>query len=166
MKDGKLVYWLYIHADLFTIRFHHTRLCCKDLWHCKCVNLMFQTSATWNWHTKIYDQFSWSHFCDGTFVYAACFICDQLFMQPVLFVTNCLCSLFYLWPIQLITFLWWYFCLCSLFYLLIWFIAGNSCLRNNILNIPAPELPEYNFIVKSAHQAILLKLTNLYLNHL
>ena len=50
-----------------------------------------------------------------------------------------------IWPIQLITFLWWYFCLCSLFYLLIWFIAGNSCLRNNILNIPAPALPEYNF---------------------
>ena len=31
MKDGKLIYSLHIHADLFTIQFHPTRPSCKDL---------------------------------------------------------------------------------------------------------------------------------------
>ena len=55
MKDGKFIYSFHIHVDLFTVRFHHTRQCCKDLRQvskfCDRVNLMFQTSATWNWHT-------------------------------------------------------------------------------------------------------------------
>ena len=31
MKDGKLIYSLHIHVDVFTVRFHPTRPCCKDL---------------------------------------------------------------------------------------------------------------------------------------
>ena len=31
MKDGKLIYSLHIHVDLFTVRFHPTRPSCKDL---------------------------------------------------------------------------------------------------------------------------------------
>jgi len=31
MKDGKLIYTLHIHVDLFTVRFHPTRPSCKDL---------------------------------------------------------------------------------------------------------------------------------------
>ena len=56
MKDGKLIYSLHIHTDLFTVRFHPTRPSCKDLRQvakfCDRVNPKFQTNATWNWHTK------------------------------------------------------------------------------------------------------------------
>ena len=55
MKDGKIVYLLHIHVDLFTVRFHHTRPCCKDLRNVAKfygVNPKFQTYATWNWHTE------------------------------------------------------------------------------------------------------------------
>ena len=31
MKDGKLIYSLHIHVDLFTIWFHHIRPCCKNM---------------------------------------------------------------------------------------------------------------------------------------
>ena len=31
MKDGKLIYSLHIHVDLFTVRFHPTRPSCKGL---------------------------------------------------------------------------------------------------------------------------------------
>ena len=31
MKDGKLIYSLHIHVDLFTVRFHPTIPSCKDL---------------------------------------------------------------------------------------------------------------------------------------
>ena len=56
MKDGKLIYSLHTHVDLFTIQFHPTRLNCKDLqqvakfWDR--LNPKFQTYATWNWHTE------------------------------------------------------------------------------------------------------------------
>ena len=43
MKDGKLIYSLHIHVDLFTVRFHPTRPCCKDLHG---LNPVFQTYAT------------------------------------------------------------------------------------------------------------------------
>ena len=33
-----------------------------------------------------------------------------------------------------------------LFDLLIQFIAGHSCIRNNIVNIPAPTLAEYKYL--------------------
>ena len=51
MKDGKLIYSLHIHVDLFT-----TRPSCKDLRQvakfCDRLNPKFQTYATWNWHTE------------------------------------------------------------------------------------------------------------------
>ena len=56
MKDGKLIYSLHIHVDLFTVRFHPTRPSCKDLRQvakfCHRLNPKFQTYATWNWHTE------------------------------------------------------------------------------------------------------------------
>ena len=56
MKDGKLIYSLHIHVDLFTVRFHPTRPRCKDLRQvakfCDRLNPKFQTYATWNWHTE------------------------------------------------------------------------------------------------------------------
>ena len=56
MKDGKLIYSLHIHIDLFTVRFHPTRLSCKDLWQvakfCDHLNPKFHTYATRNWHTE------------------------------------------------------------------------------------------------------------------
>jgi len=56
MKDGKLIYSLHILVDLFTVWFHPTRLCCKDLRQvakfCDHLNPAFQTYATWNWHTE------------------------------------------------------------------------------------------------------------------
>ena len=54
MKDGKLIYSFHVHV--IYLRFHNTRQCCKNLGQvvkfCDGVNLMFQTSATWNWHTE------------------------------------------------------------------------------------------------------------------
>ena len=51
MKDGKLIYSLHIHVDLFT-----TRPSCKDLRQvakfCDRLNPKFETYATWNWHTE------------------------------------------------------------------------------------------------------------------
>ena len=52
MKDGKLIYSLHIHVDLFT-----TSPSCKDLRQvakfCDRLNPpKFQTYATWNWHTE------------------------------------------------------------------------------------------------------------------
>ena len=77
MKDGKFIYSFHIQVDLFTI-LHHTRLCCKDLQQvakfCDHVNLMFQISATWNWHTKSTNQY-YSVDC--------IFVIVLLFMQPV-----------------------------------------------------------------------------------
>jgi len=85
---------------------HHTILQ-RSAASCKVLhgeNQMFQTSATWNWHTNLQlILFSWSHFCYSTVVYVACLIC---FIQ---------------------------------------FIAGHSCLSNNIVNIPVPTLPAYTF---------------------
>ena len=56
MKDGKLIYSLHIHGDLFIFQFHPTRLSCKDLRQvakfCNRLNPKSQTYATWNWHTK------------------------------------------------------------------------------------------------------------------
>ena len=56
MKDGKLIYSMHIHVDLFTVRFHPTRPSCKDLRQvakfCDRLNPEFQTYATWNWHTE------------------------------------------------------------------------------------------------------------------
>ena len=40
--------------------------------------------------------------------------------------------------------------LCSLFDLLIQFIAGHSCIRNNIVNVPVPTLEEYNLFSLSS----------------
>ena len=39
MKDGKLIYSLHIHVDLFTVRFHR-------------LNPKFQTYTIWNWYTE------------------------------------------------------------------------------------------------------------------
>ena len=52
MKDGKLIYSLYIHIDLFTVRFHPTRPSCKDLRQVAKFCDRSQTYATWNWHTE------------------------------------------------------------------------------------------------------------------
>ena len=38
------------------------------------------------------------------------------------------------------------FVICILFDLLIQFIAGHSCIRNNIVNVPAPTLAEYKYV--------------------
>ena len=40
--------------------------------------------------------------------------------------------------------------LCSLFDLLIQFIDGHSCIRNNIINVPVPTLEEYNLFSLSS----------------
>ena len=76
MKEGRLIYSLHIHVDLFTVRYYPTRPCCKDLrqfakfYH---VNPKFQTYATWKWHTNNIIQLI--AFCDSAVVYAACLIC-------------------------------------------------------------------------------------------
>ena len=82
MKDGKLIYSLHIHVGLFTVRFHPTRPSCKDLRQvakfCDRVNPMFQTYATWNWHTKsttLGVMFHSMHFFNSAVVYAAFLIC-------------------------------------------------------------------------------------------
>ena len=77
MKDGKLIYSLHIHFDLFTVRFHPTRPSCKDLRQvakfCDRLNPKFQTYATWKWHTNNIIQLI--AFCDSAVVYTACLIC-------------------------------------------------------------------------------------------
>ena len=79
MKEGRLIYSLHIHVDLFTVRYYPTRPCCKDLrqvakfYH---VNPKFQTYATWNWHTESATNIiQLIAFCDSAVVYAACLIC-------------------------------------------------------------------------------------------
>ena len=56
MKDGKLIYSLHIHIDLFTVQFHPTRPSCKDLPQvakfCDVWTQSFTLYATWNWHTE------------------------------------------------------------------------------------------------------------------
>ena len=47
--------------------------------------------------------------------------------------------------IQLIALLWLCCFLWILFDLLIQFIAGRSCIRNNIVNVPTPTLAEYKY---------------------
>lgn len=113
---------------ILTLQFHHTRPCCKDLQQaakfCDHVHLMFQTSATWNWHTNLQlILFSWSHFCYSTVVYVACLIC---FIQ---------------------------------------FIAGHSCLSNNIVNIPVPTLPAYTFFDCQVSTLCLIKLGSWVYHH-
>ena len=54
MKDGKLIYSLHIHVDLFTVRFHPTKPCCKDLrqiakfycWFDLFISLLLDTAAS------------------------------------------------------------------------------------------------------------------------
>ena len=80
MKDGKLIYSLHIHADLFTVRFHPTRPSCKDLRQvakfCDRLNPKFQIYATWNWHTKSTTNIiQLNAFCDSAVVYSASLIC-------------------------------------------------------------------------------------------
>ena len=46
MKDGKLIYSLHIHVDLFTVRYHPTRPCCKDLCKLQSSSLAFKAILT------------------------------------------------------------------------------------------------------------------------
>ena len=67
MKDGKLIYSLHIHVNLFTVRFHPTRPSCKDLRQvAKFCNLELA-------HRIYYQYYS----VDRIFavVYASCLIC-------------------------------------------------------------------------------------------
>ena len=81
MKDGKLIYSLHMHVDLFTaVRFHPTRSSCKDLRQvakfCDRLNPKFQTYTTWNWHTESTTSI---------------FVIVLLSMHPVWFVDSVYC---------------------------------------------------------------------------
>ena len=117
-EDRKVIY-LY-HTQLNYLSFGFITPLERSAASCKVLhgeNQMFQTSATWNWHTNLQlILFSWSHFCYSTVVYVACLIC---FIQ---------------------------------------FIAGHSCLSNNIVNIPVPTLPAYTFFDCQVSTLCLIKL--------
>ena len=53
MKDGQLVYSLHIHVNLYTVRYHPTRPCCKDLWQVA----KFQLSISSNSYTLFLSLF-------------------------------------------------------------------------------------------------------------
>ena len=55
MKDGKLIYSLHIQLIYLLFGFIHQTVLQRSVtsWNVlHCVNLVFQTYATWNWHSK------------------------------------------------------------------------------------------------------------------
>ena len=77
MKDGKVIYSLHIHVDLFTVLFHPTRPCCIDLrqvakfYRFKLMQLGTDTPNL----LPVLFSFHLIAFYDSAVVYAACLIC-------------------------------------------------------------------------------------------